>query len=184
MKRTRLPIGDCAGPIPLRHGLVDDRDRGRVVGVAGIESSALAHARRPPADILVTDARMRAGRAVSGPTSRFSITTPRRPSSPVSGGNIVPPAAWIIGSAGQARFELVEEARRRSAVLVARARQADPEREAIVGLDAGRLRQHGLEAPQREARADEQQRRQRHLDDDEAEAQRALEAHRTAAAFF
>ena len=39
----------------------------------------------------------------------------------------------------QSGLELLEEPRRRSTVPIARARQADPEGEAIVRLDAGRL---------------------------------------------
>jgi hypothetical protein len=68
------------------------------------------------------------------------MTDAAAPSSPVSGGNIVPPATWISGSAASRDSSSLEEPRRRSTVPIARARQADPEREAIVRLDAGRLR--------------------------------------------
>ena len=109
---------------------------------------------------------------------------PRRPSSPVSGGSIVPPAAWTIGSAANRDSSSLKKRAAAAPILVSRARQADTERQAIVGLDAGRLRQHGLEASQRQAGADEQQRRQRDLDDDQTESQRAPQADRTAAAFL
>ena len=85
---------------------------------------------------------------------------------------------------GQSRFELAEEARRRSPSLVTPARQADSEREAIVRLDAGRLRQYRLEASQREAGADQQHRCQSDLDDDEAKPERALQADGTPAAIL
>ena len=84
----------------------------------------------------------------------------------------------------QSGLELLEEPRRRGTVPIARARQANPEREAIIRLDAGRLREHRLETSQREAGADEQHRRQRDLDDDEAEKRNVRQAHRTTAAFL
>ena len=112
------------------------------------------------------------------------MTTPRRPSKPVSGGNIVPPTARISGSAARRRSSSLKKR-----IAAARSWYRAPGRpirkvKRLFVLDAGGLRQHGLETAQRQARADEQQRRQRHFRDDEAESQPALQAHRTAAAFL